>query len=1017
MLEADQTHSLPRENLEARDPVSRKPSGRSRASGLTFANGQMVLGRFRILSLLGAGGMGEVYEAEDLQLGCIVALKTIRGEITGDSVLLSRFCQEVHLARRVSHTNVCRIHELFTIESRIGGTPPTLFLSMEFLDGVTLADKLQKDGPYSWREAEVIVRSICHGLDAIHAAGIVHRDLKCRNIMLVEKDGKCRVVLTDFGLAIDAPSPQANGHPAPFTVEKAAVLAGTPDYMAPEQFECRPVSPATDIYALGIVLYELVTAHQPFASDTPDVAAGPIGAAARRARRPARASALRAHIPHGWDTVIYRCLEYEPARRYQSANEVAKALHLHRTALGSLWVRTARLARRPLGWSIAAVLLLAVGASIWYWRSQHEYHHPSAEVEGWYQKGLTAIREGTYVKATLALQMAVDKDPRYAMAHARLAEAWSELDFTGKADQEMLQASTLELQQHLPELDAAYIHAVRDTLTHDYEGAVYEYRAILRSVPEKDKADAYVDLGRAQEKRGKIPEALEDYEIASRLARDAPAAFLHVAILQSRLQKRKEAEAAFESADALYRTGVNEEGLAEVTYQRGYAANDRGDTVEAEKYLKESIELAKHIPSVQMEIRALTQLSDITSEVGDDKNAVDDAERAIELARKNGLTYWQAIGLVRLGGAYLGAADTAKRDLAEQPLEEAIQIAHDYHHPRAEAEAKLNMASLREQQHRPDDLIPLARDSWNIYIANGNLDSALDASTLLVRGQLIEGDFASALTASSDLLSLADKSGSLREKMQAEELKANVLRGLERYPDALDHYRTAIAASLAAPQKAEVQLKCVFALGALGLFSEANEMLTSIPPLPADDRTSDAVRAHFSLVQMKYPQVLTDANKALGNVPEDLSADLQIDMAAAELHLGRFASAEKRISDTLALSISRKDQPTEHQAKLVRVQLLLSNKSFTLARDLATELSAQFHASQQQESELFSLYYLALSQRQLGNLAAADDAAKKAVDIYLGWAQHWSPSLVSSYSSRPDVQAMLRDLQKFKVSR
>jgi eukaryotic-like serine/threonine-protein kinase len=285
-----------------------------------FQSGELILGRFRIVRPIGKGGMGEVYEAEDLQLG-LVALKTIRHGIASSSDAFERFRQEVQLARRVSGPQVCRIHELYLLPAS-AGFEATAFLTMEYLDGITLFEKMQKGGPLPWKEARNIALEICEGLRLIHEKGIIHRDLKTSNIMLCKEEGLPRVVLMDFGLARDFSADKA-ASPAP--AEKppktlSQMIVGTPDYMAPEQFEGKPVSPATDIYALGVVLYVLVTGLQPYA------AGSPVAAAVRRAKPPLPPSSLRPNIPRRCDRIIERCLEFEPEKRFQSAKEVIRAL-------------------------------------------------------------------------------------------------------------------------------------------------------------------------------------------------------------------------------------------------------------------------------------------------------------------------------------------------------------------------------------------------------------------------------------------------------------------------------------------------------------------------------------------------------------------------------------------------------------------------------------------------------------------------------------------------------------------
>jgi Tol biopolymer transport system component len=307
-----------------------------------FAPGELILSRFRIMRLIGSGGMGEVYEATDLELGR-VALKTIRPEIAGNPHTFARFRKEVQLARKISSPTVCRIHELYVLPDSSHATPRA-FISMEFLDGVTLADKIRESAPMPWEEAKRIALEICEGLQAIHDAGIIHRDLKSNNILLASRNGAVRAVVMDFGLAREVSSPTSE---TVTEVTAVNVPSGTPGYMAPEQFTCEAFTPATDIYALGVVLYELVTGRHPFPSGSA------IGSAVQRGRRIAPPSSIRPGLPHSCDEIISKCLEFDPGRRYQSAKEVAGALRSH--ALFS------RRAIKPILFALTALLLIILG--------------------------------------------------------------------------------------------------------------------------------------------------------------------------------------------------------------------------------------------------------------------------------------------------------------------------------------------------------------------------------------------------------------------------------------------------------------------------------------------------------------------------------------------------------------------------------------------------------------------------------------------------------------------------------
>jgi serine/threonine-protein kinase len=264
-----------------------------------FAPGDLVADRYRIVGLLGRGGMGEVYRADDLKLEQPVALKFLPESVQRDPELLARFYNEVRMARQVSHPAVCRVHD-------IGDVDGAAFLSMEFVDGEDLAFLLKRIGRLPGDKAIDIARQTCAGLAAAHARGVLHRDLKPANIML---DGEGRARVTDFGLAGLADS-----------LRGADVRSGTPAYMSPEQLEGREVTAQSDLYALGLVLYELVTGRRAFDGRS-------LGEILRqRETMPPRPSELAPDLDPRLDAIIMRCLERDPARRPGSALAVAAML-------------------------------------------------------------------------------------------------------------------------------------------------------------------------------------------------------------------------------------------------------------------------------------------------------------------------------------------------------------------------------------------------------------------------------------------------------------------------------------------------------------------------------------------------------------------------------------------------------------------------------------------------------------------------------------------------------------------
>ncbi len=284
------------------------------ASQPLFAADEVVGDRYRIVRLIARGGVGEVYEVEDRELDSRVALKAIRRDHASKSSV-ARFRREIRLARQVTHPNVCRIFDIGQL-SRDG--EDVLFLTMELVPGETLSRRLHFRGPMRPDQALPLVAQMAAGLEAARKAGVVHRDFKSGNVMLVAdpEGGPERVVITDFGLAKSAGEEDRGAR-----VTAHHHMVGTPAYMAPEQVAGGEISAATDVYAFGVVLFEMLTAETPFEAESG------IGTAVMRLRQDPPSP--RVYVPDvdpRWEQVILRCLERDPARRFATAGTVAAAL-------------------------------------------------------------------------------------------------------------------------------------------------------------------------------------------------------------------------------------------------------------------------------------------------------------------------------------------------------------------------------------------------------------------------------------------------------------------------------------------------------------------------------------------------------------------------------------------------------------------------------------------------------------------------------------------------------------------
>lgn len=289
--------------MTQRSPVGGAETAETEAFSLQHIQpGSTVAGRFHVEEQLGSGGMGAVYRARDDQLGEQVALKVIAGAGLLDPAAADRFRREASAARRISHSNVVRIHD-------IGEEQGMLFLSMEYIAGTSLATLIERHGTLPLDQLRDMVSQICKGLEAAHEAGVVHRDLKPHNILI---DARQQVKIIDFGLAR---LPHLEGMTA------TGMILGTPEYMAPEQIRGRAVDPRTDIYALGAVMYHALVGRPPFRGDSP------ISVGFAHCNEALEAPHdVKPEVPPAWSQLVVKAMAKDPAARFDSAQQLAASL-------------------------------------------------------------------------------------------------------------------------------------------------------------------------------------------------------------------------------------------------------------------------------------------------------------------------------------------------------------------------------------------------------------------------------------------------------------------------------------------------------------------------------------------------------------------------------------------------------------------------------------------------------------------------------------------------------------------
>jgi eukaryotic-like serine/threonine-protein kinase len=330
---------------------------RVRSINSSFLPQTVLANRFRVVRFIARGGMGEVYEAEDLELHERVAVKCIRFEYAQRENATDRFRREIQLARRVTHPNVCRTYDVFRHSETNSAEPglEILVVSMELLSGKTLSDEIREKGKLTPLEALPIIVQMAAGLGAAHEAGVVHRDFKSGNVLLVPSERSpdgVRAVITDFGLARTTVGSTAK-------LTGTLEVVGTPAYMAPEQLNGGEITPATDIYALGIVMFEMLTGSVPYSGDTA------IAMALRRLSEPAPSpTASVPGLDPRWEATVLHCLELAPADRFVNTEEIVQTIR------GEIAAPARRLSARSRAslqrWAAAGLIAALLAGGVWY---------------------------------------------------------------------------------------------------------------------------------------------------------------------------------------------------------------------------------------------------------------------------------------------------------------------------------------------------------------------------------------------------------------------------------------------------------------------------------------------------------------------------------------------------------------------------------------------------------------------------------------------------------------------------
>lgn len=990
-----------------------------------------TISHYRILEQLGEGGMGVVYLAEDTNLGRRVAMKFLS---TTTKEYRARFLREARAVSALTHPNIATV---FDYGETAEGQP---YIVMELIKGQPLNEKL-RGGSLPLPEAVRIVSYIAEALGEAHHQRVVHRDVKPSNVVITER-GQVKVL--DFGLVKQISEQQSllgdpNQKTLPSTRTRSDVIVGTPLYLSPEQATGKSVDGRSDLFALGVVLYECITGQSAFGGGS----VIEIGAQVIHIT-PTVPSKLNDRVPPELDRITMKAIEKKVEDRYQTADELIEDLRLvlptlhddgyrkgrstesllkPRTYSASALTTIIEPFRRP-GPSLGVFILAIVAVALVSWVVLHWWkpapYKPNDVAQGWYDKGTDALRNGGFLQASKALEQAVTSDDKFALAHARLAEASFELDDAARAMQEMLRVQSLvPNRSQLASSDALYLEAINSTVSKDFPGAIEAYTELVRLAP--NEPQVYVDLGRAYEKNEEPKKAIESYVEATNRDPQYATAFLRAGSLYARQLDQAKATAAFDKAETIYQALSNFEGQAEVSFQRGFLFDQTGKLAEARQHLQRALELAKTTGNNYQQVKTLQKFGDVEI----DANNLPEGRKymldAIALAQAKGVDNLMKRGLVDVGNTFLAEA---KYEEAEKYVKESLDLSQKQKDPRNSARAQLVLGSLAERQGNRDQVLSYVEQALPFYKQGGYRKELLQALTLFGRAKGQKGEYESARQAFEEELKLSQQFGDQAQAGLAHEDIGLLFIRQGKYPEALSHFEESykMAKSLGTEKNIGLTLTDrANALWRLGRYDETRAVLGEASPIAERPDAAGNLSgpyylaiARMALTERQLPEAVAKSQRAFALVGTQFKRAAIAATYTDGLAQVLSGKSGGRLKCEQALEMAKQwGDPTllsEALLNLAQAQLQSGDPAGALKSSL--ESQALFAKAGNRDNEWIAWLIAARSSRSNRDLQNARDYAMRADKLLASIEQQWGSDNYGSYLKRPDIQLFRTQLNQ-----